>query len=89
VRSLHSAAVALLLITDVEAAARPPAQLLCALFGLTSTEAQLAVHLCTGETLRRSADALSITEGYARQRLKAIFQKNDHDASRRIDAIAR
>jgi DNA-binding CsgD family transcriptional regulator len=74
-RSAQSATAALLLLTDLERSERPPSQLLCTLFGLTRTEAKLAVQLCSGKSLRAAAAGLLLTEGYARQRLKAIFQK--------------
>ncbi len=74
-QSLHSSAVALLLLTDLDQMALPPTRLLSGLFELTRTEAQLAIQLCSGKSLRNAADELSIREGYARQRLKSIFQK--------------
>jgi len=74
-QSLHSAAVALLLLTDLEQIILPPTRLLSDLFELTRMEAQLAIQLCAGKSLRSAAEELLITEGYARQRLKAILQK--------------
>jgi len=74
-QSLHSAAVALLVLTDLDQVPLPPVRLLSDLFELTRTEAQVAVQLCSGRSLRSAAENLSITEGYARQRLKAILQK--------------
>jgi DNA-binding CsgD family transcriptional regulator len=74
-QSLHSSAVVLLLLTDLDQMALPPMRLLSDLFELTRTEAELAIQLCSGKSLRNAADELSITEGYARQRLKSILQK--------------
>ena len=44
-------------------------------FRLTPTEAKLALHLVTGQTLRSAAVKLSISYGTARTHLKSIFQK--------------
>jgi DNA-binding CsgD family transcriptional regulator len=44
-------------------------------FGLTPSEARLALHLVTGETLRTSAAELHISYETARTQLKNIFSK--------------
>jgi DNA-binding CsgD family transcriptional regulator len=44
-------------------------------FGLTPTEARLALHLVTGETLRSAAAKFSISYETARTHLKNIFNK--------------
>jgi DNA-binding CsgD family transcriptional regulator len=74
-RSLHSDAVALLLITNVERPLLPSPEVLQQLFGLTPKESRLACALLTGEPLQDAARRLAISEGHARQRLKAIFSK--------------
>jgi DNA-binding CsgD family transcriptional regulator len=74
-RSLHSNVAALVLITDLEQPAHPNGETLRRFFGLTPTECALAGRLITGEPLQEAATRLSISEGHARQRLKAIFQK--------------
>ncbi len=74
-RSLVAPAVALLLVTDLDAAPRPAAATIRAVFGLTPREAALAERLAAGDTLEQSAEALSITSAHARQRLKIVFDK--------------
>jgi DNA-binding CsgD family transcriptional regulator len=74
-RSLHSDVAALLLITDLELPMSPNAEALKQVFGLTQTECALAGRLVSGDSLQESAARLSISEGHARQRLKAIFHK--------------
>jgi DNA-binding CsgD family transcriptional regulator len=74
-RSLHSDAAALLLITNVERPLRPPPEVLYQLFGLTPMESKLACALLAGESLQQAAGRLAISEGHARQRLKTIFAK--------------
>jgi DNA-binding CsgD family transcriptional regulator len=44
-------------------------------FGLTTSEARLAIHLVTGETLRSAAAELHIRYETARTELKRIFSK--------------
>jgi DNA-binding CsgD family transcriptional regulator len=75
IRSLHSRAAALVLITDVESTNRPTRAALRELFGLTPMECELARELVVGSSLQESAVRLAISEGHARQRLQAIFCK--------------
>jgi DNA-binding CsgD family transcriptional regulator len=74
-RSLHSSAAALVLVTDLETPLRPNGEVLRRFFGLTPTECALACSLIGGESLQTTAARLSISEGHARKRLKAIFHK--------------
>ena len=74
-RSLHSAAAALLLVTDVELHQRPQRARLVELFDLTPREAELAIELMTGISLESAAAQLHISYGNARQRLKQLFCK--------------
>jgi DNA-binding CsgD family transcriptional regulator len=74
-RSLHSSAAALVLITDLEQPVHPNGEVLRQFFGLTPTECALTVRIMTGESLQEAAVRLSISEGHARQRLKGIFHK--------------
>jgi DNA-binding CsgD family transcriptional regulator len=74
-RSLHSHAAALLLVTDMAGSARCSQQNLSALFELTPTESSLARELASGGSLRDVAARLGISEGHARQRLQRVFQK--------------
>jgi DNA-binding CsgD family transcriptional regulator len=74
-RSLHSGAAALVLITDLELPLQPNNEILRQVFGLTPTECALAQALVAGESILDGAARLSISEGHARQRLKSIFYK--------------
>jgi DNA-binding CsgD family transcriptional regulator len=74
-RSLHSTAAALLLITDLHRVLRPRPTVLRQLFGLTPTESRLVRALLAGESLKQAASKIAISEGHARQRLQAIFVK--------------
>jgi DNA-binding CsgD family transcriptional regulator len=85
-RSLHSHAAAVLIITDLERPLQPNISLLRQSFGLAHTECAIARALVEGLSLRQAAARLSITEGHARQRLKTIFQKTD--TSRQGELIA-
>lgn len=85
-RSLHSRAAALLMITDIERPIRLKRDLLREMFALTSTEASLAHKLVTGQSLQQAAAGLGISEGHARQRLKAIFGKTG--TARQVELVA-
>ena len=85
-RSLHSRAAALVLITDVERPLRLNRNLVCAMFGLTSTEARLAHEIVAGRSLQQAAENLDISVGHARQRLKAIFSKTG--TARQVELVA-
>jgi DNA-binding CsgD family transcriptional regulator len=77
VSALASKACRLLLVTDLEA--RPPTQAerLMAVLSLTRAEAEFCVQFASGSTLSEVSEFLKITQGTARQRLKAIFQKTE------------
>ncbi|WP_349741030.1 helix-turn-helix transcriptional regulator [Roseateles cavernae] len=64
-------------LRDPERAAPQPrlATLLRAAYQLTPREAELALALFDGLTLRQSAQRLAISEAHARQRLKQVFAK--------------
>jgi DNA-binding CsgD family transcriptional regulator/PAS domain-containing protein len=70
-------AAAWVLISDPERPAGPPLPHLQALFRMTHAEAQLAIRLVAGETLRGAADELGITYGTARTRLTQLFRKTN------------
>jgi DNA-binding CsgD family transcriptional regulator len=74
-RSLHSDATALVLITDLERRVRTPAHALTLMFGLSRTECALSELLVVGYPLGNCAERLHISEGHARQRLQSIFDK--------------
>ena len=70
--------------------AGPPAEALRGLYHLTPAEARLAHALCDGLSLREAAEALGITYGTARTRLKAVFGKTGtHRQSALIERIRR
>jgi DNA-binding CsgD family transcriptional regulator len=75
IRSLHSRAAALVLVTDLERKNQPTREALRELFGLTPMECELARELVVGSSLQDCALHLAISEGHARQRLQAIFCK--------------
>ncbi|MDE2348715.1 MAG: hypothetical protein KGL92_09445 [Gammaproteobacteria bacterium] len=74
-RGLHSDAVAMLLITDLQRPVAANTDALVRHFDLTPTEARLAAAIGGGASLREAAGRLGISEAHARQRLKAIFHK--------------
>jgi DNA-binding CsgD family transcriptional regulator len=85
-RSLHSDGAVLVLISDLERPIQPDRDILRRLFGLTDTECALAAALAAGKTLQEAAAEVIISEGHARQRLKAIFEKTE--TSRQGELIA-
>jgi DNA-binding CsgD family transcriptional regulator/PAS domain-containing protein len=54
-----------------------PTERLRAVYGLTPSEARLAVHLASGEDLRAVADKIGIRYSTARTQLAAIFRKTE------------
>jgi DNA-binding CsgD family transcriptional regulator len=74
-RSLHSNAAAMVLITDLDRAKHPNVQVLRQLFDLTPIECSIVDWLLCGESLQDIAARMSISEGHARQRLQSIFGK--------------
>jgi DNA-binding CsgD family transcriptional regulator len=82
----YNCTTALLLVTDVEQPSRVSPGLLAQVFGLTSTEAKLAIELASGRSLCDVSAHLGISEGHARQRLKTIFCKTS--TSRQGELIA-
>lgn len=85
-RSLHSRAAALVLITDIERPARLNQILLREMFGLTSTESKLACRIAAGQSVQEAAASLQISVGHARQRLKAVFSKTG--TARQVELVA-
>lgn len=64
-------------IADPEHRPAPPEERLRAVYGLTPSEARLAVHLATGEDLHAAADKIGIRYSTARTQLAAIFRKTE------------
>lgn len=73
--SLMSPSVAMLLIADLDEAARPASAVLRSVFGLTPREAELAICLGAGQTVNEAAETLGTTIAHTRQRLKIVLGK--------------
>lgn len=67
---------ALLLITDCDNRSTSDVARLRMTFGLSDSEARLAVLLSSGKTLAQAADALEVTYETARTQLKSVFAKS-------------
>ena len=85
-RSLHSRAAVLVLITDLQPPRTQGHARLGQVFGLTATEGKLAQELVAGRSLQEAAQRLDISVGHARQRLKGIFHKTG--VSRQAELVA-
>jgi DNA-binding CsgD family transcriptional regulator len=62
-------------IRDPQQAAEPPQQVISRLYGLTPTEASLAMLLANGLNLDEAAAELSVSRNTARAHLRAVFAK--------------
>jgi DNA-binding CsgD family transcriptional regulator len=67
--------IALLFVTDPDQPPLPAPAVLKMLYGLTSAESRLTLHLANGQDLRGICDEFSITYATARAHLRNIFQK--------------
>jgi DNA-binding CsgD family transcriptional regulator len=74
-RDVFRRIAALVVITDLEARAKPAEALIREAFGLTPAEGRLAFALAGGEDMRQAADRLGVAYETARAQLKAIFGK--------------
>lgn len=74
-RSLHSDAVAIVLVTDLDRPVQASGERLRRLFGLTATECAVTCALMAGLSLSELAVRLSISEGHARKRLQSVYAK--------------
>lgn len=89
-QSLHAHVVLLFSDPDAAAAAPGQAERLVAAFGLTPSEADLAVRLGEGTELSEAADQQGVTRETARQRLKTVFSKTDtHRQGELVSLLAR
>jgi DNA-binding CsgD family transcriptional regulator len=86
-RSLHSRATALVLVTDMDRPVNVTLDHLREMFGLTPTEARLARELAGGRSVQQAAAALSISVDHARQRLKSIFLSTDTSSQAQLVAL--
>jgi DNA-binding CsgD family transcriptional regulator len=68
---------ALLLIVDPEQEPEPATALLRRLFGLTRTEAEVAVRIVRGADLKEIAQELSVSLATVRTHLQHVFDKTD------------
>jgi DNA-binding CsgD family transcriptional regulator len=69
--------MALVLIIDPEDEPQPAAALLRRLYGLTETEARVALHVMYGEDLKQVSEELSISWTTVRTHLQHVFDKTD------------
>lgn len=72
---LHPAPALLLLVSDLEDDHVPSATSLRELYGLTATEAAVAIHAARGDGLASVARALGIAQNTVRSHLKHVFDK--------------
>jgi DNA-binding CsgD family transcriptional regulator len=63
------------LIGDPDARLATPEQVVARLYGLTSSEARLAVAVASGDSLDGSAAAREISVSTVRQQMKQVFAK--------------
>lgn len=70
-------ATALVLIIDTEQESVPSTTLLRRLFGLTRTEAEVAVRIVRGADLKQIAEELSVSLATVRTHLQHVFDKTD------------
>jgi DNA-binding CsgD family transcriptional regulator len=68
---------ALVLIIDPEHESEPPAALLRRLYGLTKSEADVALCIVRGADPKQIAEELSISAATVRTHLKHVFEKTD------------
>ncbi|MFC6634308.1 helix-turn-helix transcriptional regulator [Microbulbifer taiwanensis] len=66
---------AMILIQDPEQSTDVSVRLVMHLYGLTMSEATLAIVLSTGKTMEEAASSLGVTKNTARAHLRAIFAK--------------
>jgi len=74
-RDVFAQATSVLIVTPVDRAAVPGAEVLQGLFDLTPAEAKLAAQIGKAKSPREAARALGITEGTARVTLKQVLSK--------------
>lgn len=87
VRDVLAAVRAIVVIQDLEQCSMPPEAHLRNLFGLTSAEAKLAMHVASGEQLELVADEIGIAYQTARNQMQAIFAKTDTHRQAEIVAL--
>src|SRR3954471_16446103 len=79
-----------LVLIDLAATPRPASRSLQEIFGLTPTEARLAIAMAGGESLEEIAEVIGVTVGTFRKQLTSIFAKTDtHRQSELVALLAR
>jgi DNA-binding CsgD family transcriptional regulator/PAS domain-containing protein len=73
----HSTARALVMIIDPEQAVEPPKMVLRRLFGLTNSEADVALRVMRGDGLKPISADLALTPATIKTHLQHIFDKTD------------
>ncbi|MEM7026490.1 MAG: PAS domain-containing protein, partial [Pseudomonadota bacterium] len=68
---------AIALISDLERESQYPADFLARRYGLTASQAQLALEIAAGASVPDAADRLAMTVETARQQLKLIYAKTE------------
>lgn len=71
----QSAPAVAIFISDPEQSSEAPTDAIASLFGLTPSEAALAMHLAKGLTLDEAAEQMEVSRNTARAHLRAIFSK--------------
>jgi DNA-binding CsgD family transcriptional regulator len=80
----------ILVLRDLEAARRPPLEILSEAFSLTAAEAKVASKIAAGSSPEEIADALQVSRETVRNQIKAIFGKTGaHRQSELAALIAR
>ena len=82
--STLSPAVAVFISAETDRAQSPPVETVRKLFDLTRKEAELAMCLTNGRSLREAAADLGITLNTARAHLRSIFAKTGIDRQARL-----
>ena len=86
-RDVFRRVAALIVITDLNARARPKDSLVREALGLTAVEARLASKLAAGEELRTASDTLGISYNTARSYLRTIFDKAQVNRQSELTAV--
>jgi DNA-binding CsgD family transcriptional regulator/PAS domain-containing protein len=68
---------ALVVMIDPEDDPLPPTELMRELYGLTPTEAEIALHIAAGEEPKRIAEEMSVSLTTVRTHLQHVFDKTD------------
>jgi DNA-binding CsgD family transcriptional regulator len=79
-----------MVLIDLDLTPRPSADVLKRIFGLTPTEARLAIELTGGRSPEEIAVATKVTVGTVRKQLATVFAKtNTHRQSELVALLSR